>query len=497
MAKSNPVGKNLVIVIVLLALGLIVIKSRDKSVDVKAAINAENTSALGENETFNDVTVQTGVDGDNMHDTLNTLTATINALSQEKKNDEENVVALKRNDEALKQELQSAKSEAIENKTRLEQLLDEVSSLRENLDKLSGNPAKRNLPSDAFISQGEYPIYNVSGNTQGELPQLSVPTINSPSNDSSEGVNFDDELVWISPIDATTTTDDNGLVSFTIPDISIGDTIRGTELYKEVADTDYGRSMNMQQSDETGMPYITIPRGGTGIDGVALTALIGRIPMGGSVVDAYRFKAIISTENLASNGIEIDGLSGAVVGGRVKGDYALTCVSGEIEYITFTFDDGTISTFPDASQGGSSEGSLLGYISDNAGVPCIAGKFISNGSSYLAQQVGLSSLNAGAQAYAQAATATTRVPDGATTIVDDANDFAFANMASEGITTASDWLTQRQQNSFDAVYVAPASRLTIHFESEISINYKPNGRKTNHEHYMQATEVGYDYVGLN
>ena len=493
MSKSNPVGKNLVIVVVVLAVALIILKNRDgNDVDVAAALQAEDTSVLGETETYEGVTIKTGADGDTYVDTLSTVTAKIEQLEKDKKEESDKKEALLKQNRDLNNRVNQANNNTQETKTSLEKLIEKVSNLENNLKeaRTSKNTSNKNV--DRFASRGEYPI---KGNG---IPKLNSPNVNAPISEADGTINYDDSIVWINPIDAQSSVDDKGVVSLEIPDISIGDTLRNTELYKEVADTGYGRSVGMEQNEEeVGVPYITIPRGSTSIDGVALTALIGRIPTGGAVVDPYRFKALISSENLASNGIVIDGLSGAVIGGRATGDYALECVNGEIDYITFTFEEGRISTFPEASGEGDSNSVSLGYISDNAGVQCIAGKFISNGASYLAQQVGLATLNAGAEAYSQSATAITSSPEGSTSTVTDSDKFALGGAVTAGIDTASDWLTQRQQSAFDAVYVAPSSRITVHFEREISINYNPNGRKTNHADFMQVNKNGYDYTGLN
>jgi integrating conjugative element protein (TIGR03752 family) len=503
MTKSNPLGKQLVIVIVVLALILLFLKNKsDNNADAESVVNAESTSALSEADTLEGVdviTVESGVEGDTYVDTLSTVTAQLAQLQEEAQKRENEKSLLEQQNQQLQQQVHKANSSTTENHTNLELLMNKISNLETNLENIKTESPDRNARSNGFASNGEYPINNRQGTPKLNTPNLSAPNLSAPKiNRTSKAVNYDDEIVWVTPIDAEKTLDDNGQINLNIPDISVGDTLRSTELYQEVADTDYGKSVGMQQGkNNEGAPYITIPRGSTGIDGVALTALIGRIPFGGAVVDPYRFKAIISSENLASNGITIDGLAGAVIGGRATGDYALQCVTGEIDYITFTFEDGSISTFPEQTSEGSSDGNALGYISDNAGVPCITGAFISNGSTYLAQQVGLSGLNAGAQAYAQSATATSVSPEGSTSTVIDANDYALGKAASAGIESASDWLTQRQQSAFDAVYVAPSKRLTVHFEREISINYNPNGRKTNHAQYMQTSEAGYDYTGLN
>ena len=44
------------------------------------------------------------------------------------------------------------------------------------------------------------------------------------------------------------------------------------------------------------------------------------------------------------------------------------------------------------------------------------------------------------------------------------------------------WYTQREKNSFDAVYVPAGKKAVINISKELDINYNPNGRKIYYEH---------------
>lgn len=44
-----------------------------------------------------------------------------------------------------------------------------------------------------------------------------------------------------------------------------------------------------------------------------MTALIGRVPLNGTVSDPYPFKLLIGEDNLTANGIELPDVAGAVV----------------------------------------------------------------------------------------------------------------------------------------------------------------------------------------
>lgn len=118
---------------------------------------------------------------------------------------------------------------------------------------------------------------------------------------------------------------------------------------------------------------------------IAMTALIGRVPIDGSVNDPYPFKVLIGPDNLTANGIDIPDVASAVVSGTASGDWTLSCVRGQIRSVTFAFHDGTIRTEPedggrnsnrqqDSGSGNSSTQDGLGWISDPYGIPCVSGE---------------------------------------------------------------------------------------------------------------------------
>ncbi|MFA9342646.1 TIGR03752 family integrating conjugative element protein, partial [Escherichia coli] len=78
----------------------------------------------------------------------------------------------------------------------------------------------------------------------------------------------------------------------------------------------------------------------------AMTALLGRVPVNGTVTDPYPFKVLIGKDNLTANGIELPDVEGAVVSGTASGDWTLSCVRGQVNSITFVFADGRVRTLP-------------------------------------------------------------------------------------------------------------------------------------------------------
>jgi len=106
-------------------------------------------------------------------------------------------------------------------------------------------------------------------------------------------------------------------------------------------------------------------------------------------------------------------------------------------------------------------------------------------------------LASGAAAYSDSQIDTQVVGDTINTAVTGNRDsYVLGQIGSDSITKATDWLTERQQNSFDAVYLPPNSKLTVHFEKEIPINYNPNGRRTNYGSQQQFFDNSNNLSGL-
>jgi len=138
---------------------------------------------------------------------------------------------------------------------------------------------------------------------------------------------------------------------------------------------------------DTVRPVYTVPANSTLTGAVAMTALIGRIPVDGTIDDAYPFKVLIGADNLTANGIELPDVAGAVASGTASGDWTWSCVRGQIRSITFVFYDGTIRTVTSTTAGNANAGGNmhggLGWISDPHGIPCVSGVQRSNAQQYL------------------------------------------------------------------------------------------------------------------
>lgn len=287
-----------------------------------------------------------------------------------------------------------------------------------------------------------------------------------------DGIQVDyDKIVWANPIDADVDTTDPTKISLpdfsAFSDESIPDLPGRTEQKKK------------KTKEERSIKAYTIPSNATLIGSVSMTAMLGRIPTNGQVVDPYPFKVMVGEDNLSSNGIKIPGVVGIMMSGIAKGDWSLSCVSGDITSMTFTFKDGTIVTIPEP---GTKATERLAWFSDNNGIPCITGERITNAASYLSQRVGLTAAASYANASAATQFTTQANSDGSLTsgLTGDPTTVAKNTAISEGLNEVTDWLDARQENSFDAIYIPPGTDMAIHISEELRIDYDPEGRKVNH-----------------
>jgi integrating conjugative element protein (TIGR03752 family) len=234
-------------------------------------------------------------------------------------------------------------------------------------------------------------------------------------------------------------------------------------------------------------PYFTIPENATLMDAVAMTALIGRTPVGGNVRDPMEFKVLIGRVNLAANGFEVpDDVTGMVVSGVAVGDWMLSCVEGHINSVTFVFQDGSINTVSRRSSGGATgnnNAQRLGFISDERGAPCINGDKITNAPAYLTQIVGIKSLEVAARAAALSQTTTVATGLGsATSVTGNQGQFVLGQAAAAGVDEVSSWLMRRLSDSFDAVYVRPGAKVAVHLTDAIALDKDPNSRRLDYGH---------------
>jgi len=289
------------------------------------------------------------------------------------------------------------------------------------------------------------------------------------------GLGFDDyvapepETLWIEPLDAPAA----GATGERVFPERIG------SLLNKVG----GNSLGDEAAPKP-VPVYTVPRNSTLVGARGFTALVGRIPVSGQVVDPFPFKVLVGVDNLAANGFVMPELFGMVFSGRAVGDWTLACVRGEITSVTYILDDGSIQSYPPGEVETEQNNRPIGWISDPYGVPCISGERKTNAQSYLAQRIGLSAAASAAEAAAAAQTSTT--VSGATgtstsSVTGDIASFVRSRAIADGIDEVAAWLDERQAQSFDAVYVPPDNELVVHVTRELRIDRNPQGRKVNND----------------
>lgn len=383
-------------------------------------------------------------DGDTTADTLRTLVAKLETIEEEN-------AALRLKQEELNRQLQEKPKQNPDSMNTLDKLMQRVDALSQ----------QQQAPSTDDLNLGF------------EIPEP------EPMTD-----------VWVEPIDKPMMGDEDNMLNtgFESPSMpGSAEDILGQS--PDALENSVGQALNQNRgrNEEVIEPIYTIPKNSTFIGSTAMTALIGRVPINGTVEDPYPVKIIVGQDNLTSNGHEIPEVSQMIFSGTATGDWTLSCVRADLDSVTYIFEDGTIQTLSvsDAElnkSGSSGSTNRLAWISDNRGIPCVTGKRISNAASFLASSIFAKGVEAGAEAVADAETTRIVNSQGDTTesVTGDAVRNAGYETLSGGASAITKWLEKRQQQTFDVIYRDTGSNVSIHLDAEIPINYKPNGRKLRH-----------------
>lgn len=241
-------------------------------------------------------------------------------------------------------------------------------------------------------------------------------------------------------------------------------------------------------------PHYTIPARGTIFKAVAMTALIGTVPLGGKVSDPFPAKFIVGEENLATNGLRIPGLKGIVFEGIVRGNWNLSCAAVSLTAATYTFADGRIQHMRyDQQQGGGgsksaksnspfaeTEGSAsIGYVTNPQGVPCIPGRRVTDAHKQLFTMGLLGTAKSYFDAKAASETTTTDNPlgGGSTSVTGDKSAFITNQTYSDSMDTVMDFYSKRMRDTFDVIYVDPAAMVSLNITQDLYIDYHSDARK--------------------
>lgn len=460
--RSNGLLKWLVIPIVLATVygGIHLLSAPRTDADGKGArvqLTPEEMKALG-------------LEGDTPRDTVATLVAQVkqlrselqSAVSESKQQKAENERLRAREntvDQRIRSALDSERSRMREEQSRISRDREEargiLQELQRKLDTLTGKGAQADLPVGLGLEEGD-------GKQFGGLR-------------------------WIEPDDARPTDKkgSGGKDRWSFP-TGFGPAQKTLEDATDAAADAGSRGVGASTR-----PVYTVPSNATLMGSVAMTALIGRVPIDGTVNDPYPFKVLIGPDNLAANGIEIPGVAGAVVSGTASGDWTLSCVRGQIRSVTFVFQDGTIRTIPDDKEGksqsqganGASIEGGLGWISDPYGIPCVSGERRSNAQQYLGSQALITAAGAGAASLIDSDSRSVAIVsngNGSLGTVGISGNEAMGRILAGGVQQMSEWVNKLYGQAFAAVYVQPGAKVAVHLEQPLLIDYDAKGRKVSH-----------------
>lgn len=408
------------------------------------AVAVSNSNNEAATEMQEKISGQLVPDGDTTEDTLRTLTS----LVQEMREENDRLIA---EQAQIKEELAKRPTENTNTNSTLDILMEQVEALTQR--------------------QNETPPPDLNFDTDFVIPDI------QPQGD-----------VWVEPVDSTTPDEGGGMLNTSFSPSSAVDSASDILGDTSALNNSVGQSITGSSNQDVIIePVYTVPRNSTLIGSTAMTALMGRVPINGTVEDPYPVKIIVGRENLTANGMELPEVNHMIFSGTATGDWTLSCVRADMTSVTYVFDDGTIQTLSVGDQelqNNNSTGNInrLAWISDNRGIPCVSGRRISNAATFLAGSIFAQGIEAGAKAVADAETTRIVSSQGDTTesVTGDAVRNAGYETLSGGGSAISEWLEKRQQQTFDVIYVDTGSNVAIHIDAELPINYKPNGRKLRH-----------------
>ena len=422
-----------------------------------------------------------GIEGDTPNDTVRTLIGKAKAnekllneiVSKNEKLIAENSRLQKKQDDVDYQIQQTVQSEA-------GALADELKTLKDELLQLKDSAQKQ-------VTATINGINGASGNgvDSGKTDVLPINGASYTADNTGNG----ESIQWVEPIDRIAMDDKGNLLplgstqtgaKFGFPsNFKQSSEIKNPTKEMPFAETD-GQNTTAPKGKE--IPFFTIAQNSTLTNSIALTALVGRVPIDNNVTEPYPFKLLIGRDNLIANGIELPDVEGAIVSGTATGDWTLSCVRGDVKSLTFVFTDGRIVS------SGTEES--IGWLSDPRGVPCIQGTRKTNAPEYLGTNFLLAGASAAAQGMAQSQTTT--VVDGSAVIgavTGNNGKYILGQALGSGLKETADWFRQRYGQTFDAVYVPPGQEVAVHINKEIKIDYNTTGRKVRYDQSARTSAL--------
>ncbi|AXA67875.1 TIGR03752 family integrating conjugative element protein [Pseudomonas oryzihabitans] len=442
-----------------------------------------------------------GIEGDTANDTLRTIVAESRQLKDQMSKVLKDNEEAKRENEGLKAQLSNINS-TVDNRVQaginqgMENQQKQTQGLVDNLQKQLNT-----------LSQMGSQLGGAAG-SGGDMP-IGLGINPGEGNQFKKGSGSSD-LVWIEPQDGTA-VDANGKplaagsgqaasgfafpTSFSTAGQKTLDAASGSA--QRAADGMGGD----EQSRKKVRKVYTLPQNSTLMGSVSMTALVGRVPVDGTVNDPYPFKVLIGPDNLTANGIDLPDVAGAVVSGTASGDWTLSCVRGQIRSMTFVFTDGTVRTLPAPQENGGQQNNGqnnqnastngqpaavqggMGWISDPYGIPCIAGDRRSNAAQYIGSQALITAAGAGAASLIKSdgsSSSYVQTSSGTIGTTGISGNEAMGKILNQGVSDISTWVNKLYGQAFAAIYVQPGAKVAIHLDQELAIDYELKGRKVDY-----------------
>ena len=407
-----------------------------------------------------------GIEGDTPRDTVATLVAQVKqlrtelqtALSDNRSQREENQ-RLRQRENTIDQRISSA-----------------LESERSNLRRDQQQAASARQQTEGLLADLQQRLDSIGGRGGGhaDLP------VGLGLRDGDEA-GMEGGMRWVEPDDAKQSDGrgrSNGGINFPT---SFGSAQSTLETTAQTVANAGARAAGVKSAT----PVYTVPTNSTLMGSVAMTALIGRVPIDGTVNDPYPFKVLVGPDNLTANGIDIPDVAGAVFSGTASGDWTLSCVRGQVRSITFVFHDGTIRTIPEDREGNQQNNQQrdgLGWISDPHGIPCVSGERRSNAQQYLGTQALITAAGAGVASLIESDSGRASYvgADGSIGSVGISGQEAVGRILASGVQDMSSWVNKLYGQAFAAVYVQPGAKVAVHLEKPLAIDFDPEGRKVDH-----------------
>ncbi|HHX2309835.1 TPA: TIGR03752 family integrating conjugative element protein, partial [Pseudomonas aeruginosa] len=291
---GNPLLKLLVIPVVIGAI-LIGVSMMGKKESAQSQGAATPTVTSEEAATL-------GIDGDTPADTLRTIVAESRQLKDQiskviQENDSlkatnENLQGRLRNiDQNIEQKLNNTAQELQQQQeNRSQTILDQVQKRLENLTHIP-EAGDTDLPVGFGVRPEDGQHFQGAGSSSSDIVWI------EPQDARAVDANGQ-------PLAAGSTTQPSG---FSFP-TSFGNAVdRGQNALERIDDGLH--PVGQQRSDLENRKLVrktyTLPQNSTLMGSVAMSALIGRVPVDGTVNDPYPFKILIGPDNLTANGIEL------------------------------------------------------------------------------------------------------------------------------------------------------------------------------------------------